>query len=82
MSLRKITPTDLAIHSIDEMIKELKLRRAELVATLPKGRNTAAEGKVYNPRTGKKEPYGHTAKTKGGRREHGSAEQTGTADYA
>ena len=36
--LKRITPTEMAIHIIDDTIRDLKEQRAELIAQLPKRR--------------------------------------------
>lgn len=56
MALKKITPVHMAIQAIDDTIRELKLRRAELVATLPQEKKTSRKRKQYlvHPLTGEK----------------------------
>ena len=55
MALKKLTPTHMAIQSIDDTIKALKLHRAELAATLPVVKKRRSK-KMYltHPLTGKK----------------------------
>lgn len=44
MALKKLTPIEMAIGTIDEAIHDLKLQRQELVALLPKRKPTPARG--------------------------------------
>jgi len=54
MALKEITPIEKTIHVIDEMIKELKLQRQELVALLPRRSPKPDTGYITDPRNGKK----------------------------
>lgn len=56
MALKKITPVHMAIQAIDDTIKDLKLRRAELIATLPRVNEASRKKKQYlvHPLTGEK----------------------------
>lgn len=58
-NLPKITPTHLAIQAIRDTIQELKLREAELIATLPlqKKRNHGGKQFLVNPVTGRKREF-------------------------
>ncbi|MCP3941677.1 MAG: hypothetical protein GY710_09385 [Desulfobacteraceae bacterium] len=52
--MKQVTPTHMAIQAIDETIRDLKLRRAELAATLPKRKKHTGPMYFTNPLTGKK----------------------------
>ncbi|MCK5312770.1 MAG: hypothetical protein KAJ62_11705 [Desulfobacteraceae bacterium] len=57
MALAKLTPTHMAIQSIDDTIKALKLHKAELIATLPVvKKKPPGPMHITHPITGKKCP--------------------------
>ena len=60
MKLKKIGPLENAIGAIDDLIKELKEHRAELVAQLPPRKPPKPLGYIIDYRTGKKHYYGRS----------------------
>lgn len=55
--LKKLHPLAYAISTLDQTIKELKLRRAELVAQLPNEPVHRLSDHIVNPATGKRERW-------------------------
>jgi len=54
MALKKLTPIEKAVHTIDGAINDLKLQRQELLALLPPKAPSKIKGYIIDPRTGKK----------------------------
>ena len=55
--LKKIGPIENAIYAIDQLIKELKVQRSELVSALPPRKPGKALGYITDPRNGEKLKY-------------------------
>ncbi len=56
--LKPLSPIALAIHTVDETIRDLRLKRQELVALLPKRRGAKKPDTIMtHPITGKKSCY-------------------------
>jgi hypothetical protein len=65
--MQKVTATHRAIQSIDNMIRDLKLHRAELASTLPRRQKFSGPMVVPDPYTGRILPQRRGAgKTKDG----------------
>jgi len=54
MALKKLTPIEKAIYTIDDAIKDLELQRQELTALLPKRAPSRIKGYITDHRTGKR----------------------------
>jgi len=54
MALKKLTPIEKAVHTIDGAINDLKLQRQELLALLPPKTPSKIKGYIIDPRTGEK----------------------------
>jgi hypothetical protein len=54
MALKKLTPIEKAIYTIDDAIKDLELQRQELMALLPNRSPSPIRGYIIDHRTGKK----------------------------
>lgn len=60
MALAKMTPTHIAIQTLDDTIASLKKQKAALIALLPKKKKGPLRKEdrfIVNPLTGKKEYY-------------------------
>ena len=57
MALRKITPTENAIHTLIDLRKQVDLALGELRALLPRRRPDKAKGIIKHPITGVKHHY-------------------------
>ncbi len=60
MALQKMTPIHIAIHTIDETIKDLQKQKVALLALLPREKRKKQdrnERYIINPYTKKKEYY-------------------------
>ena len=55
--LKPLSPIALAIHTIDETIQDLRLKRQELVALLPKQKKNVHDTICIHPITGKRVDY-------------------------
>ena len=57
--LKEVSPIEIAIHNINEMIKELQLRKQELYALIPNDEPEVKKGCfLINPKTGRRELHG------------------------
>lgn len=54
MKLEKVHPVEMAVKAIDDTIKDLKQRKAELLALLPARKPLEPLTHLTDPRTGKR----------------------------
>lgn len=61
MTLTKVSPTESAVHAIDQLIKQLRQNRAELIASLPRRPPGRPLKHLVHPVTKEKNKIGGTA---------------------